>query len=244
MNPLARMTAAVIAVVLLIGTGAYLLGPGPQNGGTPTSSPSISATALPASSATASASRSQSVSPSVAPVRLPSSGAGTEPDTTAWVAYTSNRYGFDISHPADWTERPATGDWTMAEDGANFLSGHAEGFMSPDFTTYASAFAVDLPDGEPSDEWITAYQAPSSSGCKDVGLEPAASEPGTVDGRPATISHSCQDSMAFVVIGDRIYVFVLSHQLLDSLEGSREPLLRAFVSTVHFRSLAASPVPS
>ncbi len=240
MNPLARMTAAVIAVVLLIGTGAYLLGPGPQNGGTPTSSPSVSATALPTSSATASG----SPSPSVAPLRLPSSGAGTEPDTAAWVVYPSNRYGFDISHPADWTERRATGEWTMAEDGANFLSGHAEGFMSPDFSTYASAFAVDLPDGEASDAWITAYQAPSSSGCKDIGLEPTASEPGTVDGRPATISHSCQDSMAFVVIGDRIYVFVLSHQLLDSLEGSREPLLRAFVSTVHFRSLAASPAPS
>jgi hypothetical protein len=56
MNPLARMTAAVIAVVLLIGTGAYLLGPGPQTGGTPTSSPSVSATPLPTSSATASAS--------------------------------------------------------------------------------------------------------------------------------------------------------------------------------------------
>jgi hypothetical protein len=50
MNPLARMAAAVIAVVLVVGTGAYLLGEGPQNGGTPTSSPSTSASPVPTSS--------------------------------------------------------------------------------------------------------------------------------------------------------------------------------------------------
>ncbi len=110
----------------------------------------------------------------------------------------------------------------MDPDRVNDLTSAAEGFLAPDYSTYISAFAAKIPAGTSPEAWQAEYQQPID------GCDVKRTEPATVDGHQAIISHTCQESHAFVFIGDRAYVFAV-------WKPNQEALLRAFLSTVHFR---------
>ena len=229
--PVAIGTAVVLLVAVL---GVGFLGGGNNTApGNPRASPSPSASAH----AGAASPSPTATSPAVGSTAPTSSNASGPIDTGDWLAYTSDRYGFDLSYPKAFTARPSTRDWTMDADRVNDLTSAAEGFLAADYSTYLSAFAAKIPAGTSAEAWRTAYQQPID-GC-DVNR----SESATVDGHPATISHTCQESHAFVFIGDRAYVFAV-------WEPNQEALLKAMLSTVRFHgagsagSTAGSPNPS
>ena len=63
--------------------------------------------------------------PSASPTPERSPATSADPgDTDAWVTYTSDRYGFTLRHPADWTVEPADHDWSTAELARFDLTGH------------------------------------------------------------------------------------------------------------------------
>ena len=118
---------AVIAVVVIAGVAAInLLGSSPGVGGFTSPSPTASP-------------------PAATPSAAPTSFAG---DTSTWTTYTSRRFGFSVGHPADWTVRPATRDWTFPADATADPFGTAmETFVSADSSVAASAWSVAVTPG-------------------------------------------------------------------------------------------------
>lgn len=165
MTPLNRLVAAAAIVLAIAGVSAFVLfnrasGPG--------------GTTLPSVAASPSVSLVPSEPPSIAPSPSPS----TDPlDTSRWVTYTSARYGFDIGHPATWTEQPATRAWSFALDSdANAPnSPGADHFTSPNGQVRVSAWdvplesAVNLDSREQLLTWINDYcRRTGAAGCAGI----------------------------------------------------------------------------
>jgi hypothetical protein len=148
--------AAVIAVVVVAGIAAlYALSPRPNFGSEP--GPSTPQTQAPGSTSPAAAS--------------PTTTSQAAIDTTGWTPYESERYGFTIGHPPDWTVSPADHDWTLAEDSHDGLSTGQEVFMPPDQNTSVSAWSVPNANGESAGvvaAWIEAYCQEIGTPCPDV----------------------------------------------------------------------------
>ncbi len=99
MRPFVRIALVAIAVIGVVGVGAYLLGQRGQSGDpSPTAESGVSAAPSTAPSTSASA------APSV-----PAARASVPPD---WPAYASTRFAYSIMHPPGWSVTPATTDWT------------------------------------------------------------------------------------------------------------------------------------
>jgi hypothetical protein len=130
-NPI--YAVAVIAVVAVVGLAAlYAFGPDRQAGSGPVTSPTEQPTGAPSPTPAASAS----------PL-----------DTTSWTAYESERYGWIIGHPADWSVTPAERDWTLSRDVDDVLSSGQEMFTSPDGHVRVSAWSVAV-DPERDPMWV------------------------------------------------------------------------------------------
>jgi hypothetical protein len=158
MLPLSRLATAA-AIVVAVGAVSLLVfsnrnvgvtGPGPT----------------PPASAPASHSFSPTASPSTDPL-----------DTSAWVTYTSARYGFDIGHPTSWTERPATRAWSfdLDSDVNAPTSPGADHFTSSDGNVRVSAWDVPLESGVDLDSreqlltWINDYcTRTGTAGCAGI----------------------------------------------------------------------------
>jgi hypothetical protein len=65
-------------------------------------------------------------------------------DTSDWVTYTSDRYGFSVGYPADWTPRSAERDWTFEVDAVDPSSPAMEQLIAPDGNVRVSAWSVPL----------------------------------------------------------------------------------------------------
>jgi hypothetical protein len=200
--------AIVIAAVLgitLLGRGAGIGGPGP-------------ATAPPSRSASAPVS---ATSPSSSPALT---------DTSNWISFTSERYGYRISHPPDWRATGGTRDWEFETDRLNFTTTAADRFVGPGNSILVSAFAVEVPADTAEDQWIAAYYEGTDLNGRpcDVsvieGLQPI-----SVDDHPGRlrVNDPCADAHAFIFIEGRVHVFAVWRP-------SREELLQAFLSTVQF----------
>jgi hypothetical protein len=158
-------------------------------------------------------------------------------ETTDWVPFSSDRYGFDLTIPSTWTASRSTRAWSLDIDRTDWLTPAADRFMSPGSNLLFTVFAAPLPARMSSDAWIAAYLAPGA-GASPGPCAPTARDLGqiSVDGRPATFwaepdEAACGGSHAFVVVDDRIYVFTV-------WRSGNEPLLKAFLSTVRFRPAA------
>ena len=84
-------------------------------------------------------------SPTEQPTQTPSptpSASGSPLDTTSWTAYESERFGWTIGHPADWTTRPAEHDWTLNRDAEDVMSSGQEMFVAPSGDVRVSAWSA------------------------------------------------------------------------------------------------------
>lgn len=80
------------------------------------------------------------------PSLAPTGPVGTHApiDTTGWIPYTSQQYGFTLARPADWAPHPAMRPWTFARDGGIDPTSNAmDTFVSPDNEVAVSFWILD-----------------------------------------------------------------------------------------------------
>jgi hypothetical protein len=227
MTATARLALGALVAVIAVGGALYLFGPSRYgSGGPPIATPTVS--------------------PSVAP--SPPAAAQATPnllDTSTWTAYTSNRYGFTIGHPADWTERPSDHVWTLSAD-VDFLSKASEGFTATGQAILVTAWSVSVPSGTSAAAWIQAYCLKGgNSPC--TGLQ-SLSIAVSVDGNAGSLIQFVDDTQAFILVGNRMYVVAVwrpdSDPSTTPYQGATQ-LLKTFISTMHLLPGGpASPIPS
>jgi hypothetical protein len=222
-----KLGGASAAIVIAVLGGSWLINAQPGNVGGPRPSP-------------ASTSRpSPTPTPSPTPSLL---------DTSTWVEYASDRYGFNISRPADWTEDRATRNWTFENDldtTANLES--TEHFNNPEGSVGVSAWSVPVTPGTTLESWLEAYCA-AQNGQDCTGIADRAVPVQAGDGHSGLGLYGPEtDTMAFFISGDRIYVAAVWRGETDpnvAPYGGAWRLLRSFVSTMTFEARPASPSPS
>ena len=210
MNSYAKLAiAAAVVVVVAIG-GLAMLRPGGSSGpgGAPTATPS------------------PTPSPSAAP--SPSPAASPSPiNTTGWVPFTSDRYGYTISYPLTHTGMPgstesaptvvaqAQRDFTFGTDLWQRSTGEELAttpldriVLGPDGSQIAFfGFAAAVPVGTSVDDVIS--QGVGTKDPSGVPLPACESEPITIDGQPGQFDVCGEGlSIAVVIVGDRAYVFI------------------------------------
>ncbi len=157
-------------------------------------------------------------------------------DTTTWVPFSSDRFGYDIAIPPNWTADAATRDWSLEAD--NEVTPAADNFVDKRPGVYqigVQAFSTPVSAGTTNEEWIAATTG-SMPGCTPLPIDQW--EAITVDGQAAMFNpDACDASQAFVFIGDRVYRFSV-------WRGGQQPLLKAFLSTVKFHPILPATSPS
>jgi len=217
--------AAVAAVVAVVGFGVLsYFGDGSRFGG---------ATEVPAT-------------PSPAPTTSPRPTTAPTPtlgpmDTTGWVPFTSERYGFTISRPADWSEIPSDPDWTFEKDIESWSSTATESF----FTTKVgggvkvSAWAVRVTPGTTAESWIKSW-CDGTNVAPCVGLAGKSHAVASGDGHSGVFTQQT-DTLAAFVVGETVYVVGIWREENDpSVQpyGTATRLLEGFISTL---TLPAEP---
>jgi len=232
MNSINRLAAAA-AIVLVVG-GLSIFALSNRNSGGPG--------ALPSSSPGASVVPSASVAPTPSPTPGPL-------DTATWKTYVSNRYGFSIAHPAGWAEVPADHDWALPAD-ADWLNTAAESFKAPGEAVRVSAWSVSIHPAElldrPTLTWIAnAYCPLNTTPCDRLESRTVAV---TMDGHPGSLVQFADDTQAFVLVGDRMYVVAVWEPDADPRTapyGGAQRLLMDILSTMRLLPGGpASAVPS
>jgi len=187
-------------------------------------------------------SASAQVSPSPSAVASPTLAPN---DTSAWLPFVSERYGFSIAYPPDWEAHPANGDWTFPDDTAWRAGVEATDWFDldgVDGSVAASAWSVALEPGASADQWFLDYCAVEVTPCDGTEAKVAAS----LDGHAGWFVPS-SDPQAYFGIGDRIYLVVISqpedHPALERYGGGRQ-LVEAFLSTMRLLPDQQSPAPS
>ncbi|HEX5591280.1 MAG TPA: hypothetical protein VFX65_13400 [Candidatus Limnocylindrales bacterium] len=192
-----------------------------------------------------SASPSGEVSPSTAPspsaapsITEPGTSVVVSPtsdprDTSAWLPFVSERYGFSIAYPPDWEAHQANGEWTFPDDTAWPDGVEATDWFyldGADGSVAASAWSVALEPGTSADEWFLDYCAVEVTPCEGTDTR----EPATLDGHAGWFVAG-SDPQAYFGIGDRIYLMVIwqpeDNPALKGYGGGRE-LVEAFLSTM------------
>jgi len=179
----------------------------------------------PTSSATPGSAASPSPSPSSALL-----------DTSSWPTYESARYGFSIGRPADWTERPAERDWTVATDAADWLSAAQESFIAAAGDVRLSAWSVAVEPGTSAQAWIQSYCVAAAAPGQDCSGYQDGAVPVSIDGHPGVlITKSGFDHPVFVLNGERMYVVIAWREESDSSVmpyGGARRLVESFLSTM------------
>ena len=177
---------------------------------------------------------------------LPSPSANVSIDTGTWTPYTSTRYGFTISHPADWSVEPASRAWTTAADGKDFLTPAAEAFVAPGRAIRVSAWAVPLAAGttiESKDDivdWIDTYcPQTDSTPCSGIRARSTALCNESRDCHPGLLVPFTDEVMAFLSAGnypDTMVVVAVWWQEdapATASYGGSTKLLEAFLQTMN-----------
>jgi hypothetical protein len=214
-NALRSIGAAVVGLLIVAGCGAGTGSPA----GTDDTAPA------PPSSTTA-------PTPPPTPVRTPTPQP-TPVDTTSWVSFSSDRFGYDMAIPPTWAATPATRDWSLEID--DEVTTGADFFVEPTASYHVAvqAFSAPVPAGMSNEDWIAQFNVPSGN-CP---LPPEEWEAITVDGQPAVFNpDACDASQAYVVLGDRVYRFSV-------WRADQQALLKAFLSTVRFHSDVLTEAP-
>ena len=219
----ARTAAAVIALAAMIGGAAYLLVPSSQIGGPP---PTASPAASPADS----------------PSPSPSAFEAIDPAT--WVPYTSERYGYTLEHPADWSIKPSQIDWqpgTIHSELSQWpdeISDAQGGFNARGYTIYAGR--QDLETGQTPESWTAQYitnkALDGTDACGDISTDRYA--PVEIDGetgqRIEMVCVSTQFYTAAIVVHDGSAYLVALATLADSGNGRAVELFDAVLASFRF----------
>ena len=92
-------------------------------------------------------------------------------DEPSWEAFASTRYDVTVGHPPDWTEEPATRDWTWESDVRDHLSPAHEAFLSQNGHVRVSVWTAPLDASTRQEsipyllEWVEDY-------CEESGNSP------------------------------------------------------------------------
>jgi hypothetical protein len=198
----------------------------------------------PAAVAPSSEAPSTAVAPSGAVSLSPVPSPSPNPlDTTTWATYVSERYGFSIAHPADWTEEPADHDWTLAKDAVwpNTATEHFA-LSIENQGVGVSAWSVAVDSGTSVDSWLQAYCPKNTGPCTGIQNRAVAA---TLDEHGGSLVRFDGDVQAFFLVDGRIYAIACWRAEEDpsvmKYSGSRR-LVEAFLSTM--RLLPGSPAPS
>jgi hypothetical protein len=187
--------------------------------------------------------------PTTAPETVPTpttvpEAAGSPIDISTWTAYESDRYGFTIGHPSDWTVDPADHDWTLAGDADDFLSTGHEAFRPPDGHVRVSAWLVPLDPGTTMqttadvEAWVEQFcpqtDQPSCTGMHDRAI-PLCKE--GRDCHPGLLVPFAADVQAFFFDADLDGMVVVAVWVPESAEtvapyGGAQALLKAFLATM------------
>ena len=218
-NPM-RLVAAIAVIVIVGVAAANLFGGSPGIGGVG-SSPSPALTPSPAAP-----------TPSTQPSPTPSTATST--------TYVSNRYGFSIGHPADWTERPAVSTWVApvgnagAGGAADPMGTSTEGFFAPTNTVLVSAWSVAVAPGTSAQAWIQTYCLKVTPPCTGI---PARTDAVSMDGHAGSLVRFTKDVEAFVLVNNRMYIVAEWQADNDQADlagyASGTLLVEDFLSTMH-----------
>ena len=217
---------AVIAVIVIAGVAAFnrVRIPRPSVGGISAPSPTVTPSS---------------------PAPTPSPQPSPTLRTATWTTYVSDRYGFSIAHPADWTVRPATGTYAAPADAPTTIT---EGFIAPAETVYASVWSVAVAPGTSAAAWIQAYCPKQTSPCTGI---PARAVPVSMDGHAGELVVFTNDVEAFILVNDRMYVVAEwrpDNDQTDLHYASGTLLVEDFLSTMHLLpggpAASGSPRPS
>jgi hypothetical protein len=181
---------------------------------------------------------SPAVTPSPSPP-TPSIQPSPTPITATWTTYVSNRYGFSIGHPADWTERPAISAWAAKVDP---MTTATEGFIGPAQAILVSAWSVAVAPGTSAQAWIQTYCPKVTTPCTGI---PARTVAVSMDGHAGMLVPFTNDVEAFVLVNNRMYVVAEWRPDIDQTTlpyGSGTQLVKDFLSTMHL--LPGGPAPS
>jgi hypothetical protein len=219
----ARVAAAAVIGVLVIGGALVVLKPGTSSGiGGPGPSPSPSPTPT--------ASPTLSPSPSVATIVVPAM-------TTT---FTSTRHGFNISYPAGWTATPATESWlsTAPDQAAAFM----DRLRGRDALLVVTS--KPLGKGETPDIWKAAYVAQfGQDGVGECDVMPPDWPSILIGGREGFLDGNDCTSDSIVASNGRFFeavVFVDGRVYLFWLDGAVNiEYFRALLETVVFDTAAA-----
>jgi hypothetical protein len=172
---------------------------------------------------------SPTIQPTVGP-SVPGVGPSVDPrDTTKWSTYVSDRFGFSIAHPAAWTETPSPID-----------PGH-EVFQDAQGDVLVSAWSVAVESGTTAEAWVESYCPVGLPQCAVIG----APVPVTMDGHDGQLIRFPEDTQAFFLVDDRMYVVAVWNPNGDERlrpYGFGQVLLEALLSTMHL--LPGGPAPS
>jgi hypothetical protein len=225
MNSYAKLGAAAVVAVVLVGGAIALLRPDASS--TVGDAPS----AVPSAAPLPSTAPPSPVAPSAAPTP-----AATPIGTADWQTFTSERYGYTVAYPASHTGLPgstvsaptsvdqAQRDFTFGTDRFEATAETSAPLdwiiVGPDGSQIAfGGFAATIPAGTSVDDVITQSFPPCSLGWE--------TEPITIDGHPGRLDVCGNDiSIAVAIVGDRAYVFNAGYG------GIAKDLMTAYLSTV------------
>jgi hypothetical protein len=222
-----NLVAAATVIVLAVGGSVFVLsnrsnGPGVGGPPTPTASPNSTP-------------------------ELPSPTPGLL-DTSSWVAYPSDRYGFTIARPEDWVENPAERNWTFPDDARTWEHLEAvETFNNPAGSIGFSAWSWPVAQGTTLEAWMETYcEATGGQACSTVADRAVPQVTG--DGHSGLgLFGPDTDTIAFFLDGDVAYVTAIWRGETDPAVapyGGARRLLEAFLSTMRLETRPASAPPS
>ena len=169
-------------------------------------------------------------------------------DTSSWISYPSDRYGFTIAHPEDWVENPAERNWTFPDDAKTWEHLEAaDTFNNPAGSIGFSAWSWPVAQGTTLEGWMEEYcVATGGSACSAVADRAVPQVTG--DGLPGLgLFGPGTDTMAFFLDGDVVYVTAIWRGETDPVVapyGGAHRLLESFLSTMRLEGPPASGPPA
>jgi hypothetical protein len=221
--PISSRLAAVIALAAVAGLGAFAyFGTSPNPLPTPTATPAAPP------------------SPSPSP---PAAGL----DTVDWISFTSERYGFDVKRPPEFTETPATSSWDLA-DADTFPAPGTEDFYfagaGDGLGVRVSAWSFVVEPGTTLESFVQTYCV-ASAGTSCATRMDAALPVTTLDGdEGVSLAGPNLDSQVFVLVDDRVYMVAAWRTDNDPSVapfGGGRRLVEAFASTLTLRPDGPAP---